>query len=784
MTVSMVGDTSQCTDGDFTMYVITLSGDTLPDATVTGAQIGMTLIASVYDNNSGNSCWSYITVQDKLRPQIDCQCTPVTNLPGALTELDPSFNNSVACWDFGAGVPPIGVHHYDTWHFRIAQAGMYTFDFTGTIGDAEGAIFNGSFNPLAPCANMIGGDDDNNNPGGGNLDPLIIITLNLVPGDYYLVTTTWAPGQVGTYNWAISGPAEVFNADEPCFKRCTDIDPSHPKPIVTDNCDPNPQPILIDEEIEVLCHPQFVKKLTRTWTAVDSHGNHADTCIQVFYLERINFADVVWPDTFSVAHGNAFVCDGNFTDEDGDHIPDAVPVIDGGAGVPTVNGVPIFPDFMFYCNSSVSFQDVPIHNPNSCVKKVMRIWTLNEWHCQGERDTLYAQLIEVVDNKGPNIICPLGFTHTTNGNDCHANIWIPSATVSDNCSDPVTVTVTYPGGFSNQNGQFYANLPVGNNIIEYTAYDRCYNSSTCTMVIVVQDLTPPVAICDEHTVVALTLGGPHGLTQVPAEVFDDGSYDACAPITFKAWRMDSCIDFDWTTDGAGIDNTPNNYLDSRDRGTVPRTKVPFACCDAGAGPIQVVLQVTDASGNSNTCMVFVEVQDKIRPNITCPSDVTISCDYPLDVNNMSAFGNVVRDQHQVQTWCVYDPTNPYANHQGFICGTDGLVTDNCDVDVTVTTYPNINQCGVGYVDRVWVARDANGSGSCTQRIWVVNFHPITTDAIDWPDDFHGLECALGTDPEDLSYPYDKPRVNEDQCDLIGITYQDLVFPIVDGACFK
>ncbi|HJW30541.1 MAG TPA: T9SS type A sorting domain-containing protein, partial [Saprospiraceae bacterium] len=83
-----------------------------------------------------------------------------------------------------------------------------------------------------------------------------------------------------------------------------------------------------------------------------------------------------------------------------------------------------------------------------------------------------------------------------------------------------------------------------------------------------------------------------------------------------------------------------------------------------------------------------------------------------------------------------------------------------------------------------VARDANGSGSCTQRIWVVNFHPITTDAIDWPDDFHGLECALGTDPEDLSYPYDKPRVNEDQCDLIGITYQDLVFPIVDGACFK
>jgi len=72
ITVAMIGDTSQCTSGDFVVYVITLQGDTVPNATVTGEHIGLTLIASLYDNNSGNSCWSFITVQDKLPPVLDC----------------------------------------------------------------------------------------------------------------------------------------------------------------------------------------------------------------------------------------------------------------------------------------------------------------------------------------------------------------------------------------------------------------------------------------------------------------------------------------------------------------------------------------------------------------------------------------------------------------------------------------------------------------------------------------------------------------------------------------
>ena len=71
-------------------------------------------------------------------------------------------------------------------------------------------------------------------------------------------------------------------------------------------------------------------------------------------------------------------------------------------------------------------------------------------------------------------------------------------------------------------------------------------------------------------VVGLTNDGPSGITLVPASVFDDGSYDNCGPVTFSVRRMDSCIEFDWTTEGACVDDIPGGIppVNSRDSGTV------------------------------------------------------------------------------------------------------------------------------------------------------------------------------------------------------------------------
>lgn len=156
VTVSMVAaDTLQCPDGDFTVYVITLQGDTIPTSPVlTQAEIGMTLIASVYDENSGQSCWSFITVEDKLPPMVSCNCPDV-------------------------------------------------------------------------------------------------------------------------------GPDEVTPE---CIVNCLEAI-EYPGPTLLENCPGDAHIILLSESITPICHPDFIRRMERRYTAVDASGNYADTCTEVLYLE-------------------------------------------------------------------------------------------------------------------------------------------------------------------------------------------------------------------------------------------------------------------------------------------------------------------------------------------------------------------------------------------------------------------------------------------------------------------------------------------------------------------
>jgi hypothetical protein len=173
--------------------------------------------------------------------------------------------------------------------------------------------------------------------------------------------------------------------------------------------------------------------------------------------------------------------------------------------------------------------------------------------------------------------------------------------------------------------------------------------------------------------------------------------------------MESCIDFDWTTDGACVDDIPGGVppVNSRDKGTVARPCVPFACCDVGAGPIMVQLEVTDAAGNRNFCMVEAQVQDKISPFVQCPPDITVSCDFwfnvqegtfvdedgnnngNLDEDPLSPiFGNMFDafqyndDESVRQDIIINDPGNPNVSHPHF-WGIDGWADDNCEVNLQV-----------------------------------------------------------------------------------------------------
>ncbi|MEZ4981410.1 MAG: hypothetical protein R2769_07440 [Saprospiraceae bacterium] len=90
------------------------------------------------------------------------------------------------------------------------------------------------------------------------------------------------------------------------------------------------------------------------------------------------------------------------------------------------------------------------------------------------------------------------------------------------------------------------------------------------------DGIPPIPIC-RVTQVALS-SDVDGLIEVGAQYFDEGSYDNCGPVYFKARRMD--------------DNCPGFNTDR----SAFQDKIHFCCEDIGK-TINVILRVYDVEPN-------------------------------------------------------------------------------------------------------------------------------------------------------------------------------------------
>ncbi|MAK35139.1 MAG: hypothetical protein CMC15_03055 [Flavobacteriaceae bacterium] len=125
---------------------------------------------------------------------------------------------------------------------------------------------------------------------------------------------------------------------------------------------------------------------------------------------------------------------------------------------------------------------------------------------------------------------------------------------------------------------------VGPNTVTLTVIDEAGLSSTCTATVTVEDVTPPVAVC-QNIIVQLDATGN---VTIDPSLLDNGSTDECG-------------------------------------GTLTYTASPdtFDCSNVGANT--VTLTVTDSNGNSSTCTGVVLVEDNVNPVVTC-MDMTVSLD--------------------------------------------------------------------------------------------------------------------------------------------------------------
>ncbi len=560
-------------------------------------------------------------------------------------------------------------------------------------------------------------------------------------------------------------------------------------PPAFDNCDGVIQPIVLSDVLEDLsCSNDYAARRTIRYQAVDSWGNKSEICERIILYRRFDLHDIIFPRHYDglTDTTDLLTCNGAFDNEEleipgwdlnGNYYPDFEET-----GVPmTPNGKPLYPTNETLCEINVHVSDHVLEIcPGSF--KVLRTWKVLDW-CEAKIKE-HIQIIKVLDEDGPIIACPPIQSIYVDPWTCLADFKVPHPTIIFECTDSTTYTVQYKFGneigeepgedvpWEDENvvavkdnlGNFLCyiieDLPKGRTWVRYIVKDPCGNTTECVTEVDVYDNTPPTAVCIENTVVSLN---STGIAKVFAHSFDNGSHDACSDVGYKVRRKGAPF-----TPPLCDGKDPNDWADY----------LVFCCEDLGK-TIRVELMVSDDANmngifgdaavfrrvegvpssdttivdNFSICWVDITVQNKIIPKIICPPDTTLHC--IEDYTDLDITGRAVGIG---------------------ICDT---------LEATYVDVGSLDECLEGVITRIWTVTDGELVNSCQQIITVKNLYPLTKDSIIWPLDVTRNTC--GTNdllPENLPVAFGFPRYPHNDCGLIGITYEDQVFNVVDDVCFK
>jgi hypothetical protein len=405
---------------------------------------------------------------------------------------------------------------------------------------------------------------------------------------------------------------------------------------VSDNCDADFSLILLHQSPfnNPRCHPDYSASITRTYRATDKYGN-SSVCTHTIYFDRQELGDIEAPADTTLK------CD------------QAMDLSPENLGFPHVDGNEIG----FFCEFSITYGDFSFTTcPGS--RMIKRTFWVTDI-CTREMVSL-TQVINIVDDEAPVIVCPQDVTILNTPGQCSGIYNFPPIVVSDNCVQLNQINIIrFVNGIPVAPGVTSVVLPVGQNQITIWAQDPCLNLGVCNYNVTVLDIEGPSMACNPITVGL----NAEGIIVVTIDSLDNFYFDNCGLSDTLIARIDEMI-----------------FGES----------VIFTCDDIGQNPV-ILVQVTDLSGNSNTCMVGVEVQDKLGPNVVyCPASFQVECSVDPDLDDEPIF------------------------------------EDNCDPNPTVLPASSLVHgcCDSHTIYRSWIATDNMGNTSiCEQTIEVVDTTP-------------------------------------------------------------
>jgi len=309
------------------------------------------------------------------------------------------------------------------------------------------------------------------------------------------------------------------------------------------------------------------------------------------------------------------------------------------------------------------------------------LWTISG--LSGNTATCSMDII-VNDNIAP-VIAPI--SDRIENVDAGCSFTVPDyrllTAVTDNCGAPIVSQLPVPGTVISGAGTTQT--------ITITAVDAFNNISAISFKFTLTDNTPPIALCRN---ISRSLD-PSGNVVITASDLNNGSTDNCGIASMNISRSS------------------------------------FTCADAG--PNDIILTVTDGSGNFSTCTATVTITDNIAPSVSCTADITGNTDPGLCSAMVNVPVAVINDNCSVTalTWTLTGATTALSP----LTGINQIGSRPFNTGVTTATYTvtdgsgNKNTCSF----TVTVTDNENPVVICPADI------PLNTDA--------GLCTASATIPD-------------------------------------
>ncbi|MBL7825601.1 MAG: HYR domain-containing protein [Saprospiraceae bacterium] len=337
-------------------------------------------------------------------------------------------------------------------------------------------------------------------------------------------------------------------------------------------------------------------------------------------------------------------------------------------------------------------------------------WTRESFASLGQ--ALIDLASSLVDNQSPVLACPAPIKMVNNPGLCGASV-IFNPTFSDNCPN-VTISSVPPSG------SFF---PVGQTTVAVTARDNVGHTSTCSFRVTVIDLEAPAIICPvDKTISCEELS-------TPANTGTAAAVDNCAIASIQHEDVIS----------------------------------PGACTHSFT--IMRTWTAADNSGNIKTCLQAIKVEDKKPPVITCPANITVTCDTTVAKTGLATAVDNCDDRMDFsrfdthisgdcEWFCITDRTWKAKDD----CGNTSTCVQRITKDVTPLIEEALAGGALKYGQNAATVTIPPGRGACVVQ-WLP-YAGTTPKTLPFDDAVAGADCRLMSNPINATGRLENPLLGE------------------------